>query len=174
VKRTTPRGVTLIEAMVALSVMLIGAVGMVGLHRQGQRMNADAVRITRATAIAQDLLNQMSLWPYGDPRLANANPGNDLTVGDPTFAFEQVAATPWDYDDTGLQLGGTTWLGIPAAEVAGAGYQRYWNVSYAGMDSNGNGIPDGVRIAAVVRWPSGTGFRRVVLLAVKSNPAESR
>jgi len=174
VARSNERGLTLIEAMVALVVMLIGAVGMLGLHSHGQRMNGDGLRITRAAAIAQDLVNQIELWPYGDPRLANANLANDLVVGDPDFAFEGTGAVPFDYDETGLTLGGTTWLGIPRADLQAAGYQRYWNVSYAGVDSNNNGVPDAVRIAVVVRWPSAPGFRRIVFLSVKPNPAEAR
>lgn len=167
------RGLTLVEAMIAMVVMLIAAVGMLGLHVQGQRMNSNALHILRATAIAQDLANQMSLWPYGDPRLANANTTNDAVIGDPGFAFEAVGAPPADHGEADLTLGGTVWNGIPGADLAAAGYERYWNVSYVD-DSNGNGIPDAVRIAVVVRWPSGGGFRRVVLLSVKSNPGEAR
>jgi len=178
-RRRHERGLTLIEATVALAVMLIGALGMLGLHRQGQRMNDDGLRITRASAIAQDLLNQTAMWRWEDPRLTtnliptNPNPANDLDVGDSSFAFEG-SAPPFDYGEADLTLGGTTWLGIPSAEVQSAGYERYWNVSTAGLDGNGNGIADAMRIAAIVRWRSGLGWRRVVLLGVKNNPAESR
>jgi prepilin-type N-terminal cleavage/methylation domain-containing protein len=169
-RAATQRGLTLIEAMVAISVMLIGALGMLGLHS----MNGDAMRMTQATAIALDLLDQISLWPYGDPRLVNVNTANDGAIGDPLFAFENENVAAFDYDEAGLVAGGTTWLGIPAASFQAAGYQRYWNVSYTGIDSNGNGVPDAARIAVIVRWPSGPGFRRVVLLAIKNNPAEAR
>lgn len=172
-KDTPTRGVTLIEAMMAMVVMLVGAVGMIGLHKQGQRMNGDALRITRATAIAQDLVGQMNLWPFTDPRLANPNPGNDTAIGDPAFAFEGTSP-PFDFDETGLTAGGTTWLGIPGADLQASGYQRFWSTSTVGLDSNANGVADAVRIAVVVRWPSGGGFRRIVLLATKNNPAESR
>lgn len=172
--RASERGLTLIEAMIALLVVLLGAMGMLGLHNTGQRMNGDALRMTRATAIAQDLLNQIETWPYGDPRLANASPTNDAAIGDPDFQFESPGAPLFDHGEASLTLGGAAWLGIPTAEVSGGGYERYWNVSYTGVDTNSNGIPDAVRIAVVVRWPSGPGFRRVVLLSVKPNPAEAR
>jgi hypothetical protein len=168
------RGLTLIEAMVALCVMLIGALGMFGLHSQGQRMNGDALRMTRATAIAQDLAGQIELWPWGDDRLVNQNAANDLLVGDPDFEFENPTTTFFDYGEAGLTLNGNAWLGIPTADIQAAGFQRFWNVSYANVDSNANGRPDAVRIAVIVRWPSGTGFRRVVLVSVKNNPAEAR
>lgn len=175
------RGLTLIEAMAAMGVMLIGGLGMLALNAQGQKMNGDAVRMTRATAIAQDLLSQISLWDYGDARLADADTTNDADVGDAAFAFEQPGAPPADHGEADLILGGAAWLGIPAADVQAGGYERYWNVGFptAGGalldDSNGNGIPDAMRIAVVVRWPTGGGaFRRVVLVAVKPNPAEAR
>lgn len=172
--RPSERGLTLIEAMVALVVVMLGALGMLGLHNQGQRMNGDALRMTRATAIAQDLANQIETWPYGDPRLVNVNLANDLLVGDPNFELENPTTTFFDYDEASLTLGGTAWLGIPSADVQAGGYQRFWIVSYSNVDSNNNAVPDAVRVAAVVRWPSGNGFRRIVLLSVKPNPAEAR
>ncbi|HEY7726475.1 MAG TPA: hypothetical protein VH880_14155 [Anaeromyxobacteraceae bacterium] len=169
----TSRGLTLIEAMAAMVVMLIAAVAMLALHVQGQRMNADALRMTRATAIAQDLANQIATWPWGDPRLANANAGNDADVGDSAYAFEAPGAPPFDHAEPDLVLGGTVWNGTPAADLASGGYERYWSVAYPD-DSNGNGVSDAARVAAIVRWPSGVGFRRIVLLSVKNNPAEAR
>ena len=170
------RGLTLIEAMIAMVVMLIAAVGMLGLHVQGQKVNADAQKILRATAIAQDLSSQIALWPYTDPRLANASTANDALVGDPGFAFEVDAPPPADHGEADLTLGGTLWNGIPTADL-GSGYERYWNVAYPvtpAFDTNGNGISDSMQVAVIVRFPSGGGFRRVVLLSIKGNPAEAR
>jgi prepilin-type N-terminal cleavage/methylation domain-containing protein len=170
------RGLTLIEAMVALVVMLIAATGMLGLHVQGQKVNADALRILRATAIAQDLSSQISLWAYTDARLANAITANDATIGDPGFAFEAAGAPPADHGEADLALGGAPWNGIATADLP-QGYERYWNVAYpvnAVFDTNGNGISDSMQIAVIVRFPSGAGFRRVVLLSIKENPAEAR
>lgn len=169
------RGTTLIEAMVALSVLLIGAAGMVGLHNQAVRAEGDSRRITRASAIAQDLVTQIDMWAYGDARLANAKTANDLTLGDPTFLLEQssdpVADGLVDHGEADLTLGGAAWLGLPAAAVEG--YQRYWSVSYVD-DSNANGVADSARIAVLVRWRAGSGWRRVVAFATKPNPAETR
>jgi hypothetical protein len=159
--------------MAAMVVMLIAAVAMLALHVQGQRMNGDALRMTRATAIAQDLANQIATWPWGDPRLVNANAGNDADLGDSAFAFEAPGAPPADHGEADLVLGGTVWNGVPVADFAAGGYERYWSVAYPD-DSNANGVPDAARVAAIVRWPSGPGFRRIVLLSVKNNPAEAR
>jgi prepilin-type N-terminal cleavage/methylation domain-containing protein len=172
------RGFTLLETVLAMAVLLIGATGMVGLHMQGLRMEGDARRITRATAIAQDLMDQMSTWPWGDPRLGTATAIETTmldTLGDPAFAFEHSTTPTASFSDAGggLTQGGTTWNGIPLADTQAQGFERYWNVAYAD-DSNGNTVPDAARIAVIVRYPAGVGFRRVVLLGSKLNPAEAR
>lgn len=170
------RGLTLVEAMIAMLVMLVAAVGMLGLHVQGQKINADAQRILRATAIAQDLSSQIALWPYTDLRLANAVAGNDADVGDTAFAFEASGAPPADHGEADLALGGAAWNGIPTADLP-SGYERYWNVAYPTtpvFDTNGNGVSDSMQISVIVRFPSPGGFRRVVLLSIKPNPAEAR
>ena len=169
-------GFTLLETVIAMAILLVGAMGMAGLQLQGVRMEGDARRITRATAIAQDLLDQASLWPWGDPRLGNAaaiDASKLASLGDPGFLFERAGTPTADFSDANLTAGGTTWLGIPTSDITGAGYERYWNVAYVD-DSNTNGVPDAARIAVIVRYPAGFGFRRVVLVGVKRNPAEAR
>jgi prepilin-type N-terminal cleavage/methylation domain-containing protein len=174
-----PRGFTLLETVIAMSVLLIGATGMLGLHTQGLRMEGDARRITRATAIAQDLMDQVSLWPWGDPRLGSAALSNNsmlATLGDPAYSFESGSPPTASFSDAsgGLTQGSTIWHGIPISDIQSEGYQRYWNVAYVD-DSNGNGTPDAARIAVIVRYPvGGVGFRRVVLMGTKLNPAEAR
>lgn len=169
----TPRGFTLIESMVAMVVLLIGAVGVMGLANQGEKMNGDGRRVMRATAIAQDLVANIELWNYGDARMANRIPDNDNDIGDQALAFEAVTPPAFDHGEADLTAGGSTWLGVPAAGLADGAYERYWNVS-EGDDWNGNGIPDARRIAVIVRWPQGAGFRRIVLYTSKANPADSQ
>jgi hypothetical protein len=178
------RGTTLLEAMIAMVVLLIGAIGVTGAHRQGLRLASDARRITRASAIAQDLVDQIALWPYTDPRLWQANAGNDGVIGDPGQAFETTAdvAGLCDRGETvsgtllngGLTAGGTTWNGIPGGVISSYSppFERYWNVSYVD-DDDGDGVWDAVRIAVIVRWGDPeSGYRRIVTFTSKANPAE--
>jgi len=172
---SSERGFTLIESMAAMAVVMIGALGIGALFSVGVRMNGDARRMTRATAIAQDLVNSIALWPYqdnvGGTPLANVSAGNDADIGDNAFAFQwtadPLASGLADHGEADLAALGPLWTGIPAAEL-GQDYQRFWNVAYA--DTNGNGVNDVAQIAVVVRWRQGGGWRRIVLLAAKLNP----
>jgi prepilin-type N-terminal cleavage/methylation domain-containing protein len=175
---SSERGFTLIESMAAMGVVMIGALGMGTLFSIGVRMNGDARRMTHATAIAQDLVNNIALWPYQDnvagTPLANVQAGNDADIGDTASAF-QWTADPLgsglaDHGEADLAAMGALFTGIPASEL-GSDYERFWNVAY--VDTNGNGVNDVVQIAVVVRWRQGGGWRRIVLLTAKLNPQGS-
>jgi Tfp pilus assembly protein PilV len=170
------RGVTLVEVMIAMTVTMVGAMGLSGLNTLGLRYIGDGRRMTRATAIAEDLANQITTWGFADPRLANSNTTNDDDPGDVGFVFERTANVSGLVDHAEADLGGT-WQGIPAADLAVSGFERYWNVSFndpstpgALLDSNLDGVPDAMRITVIVRWPQGTGWRRIVLFLTKPNP----
>jgi hypothetical protein len=168
------RGATILEAMVAMGVLMIGAAGMVGLHRQSNFLISDARRTTRAASFAQDLVNQIELWDYTDPRLVNnAAANNDADLGDSSFAFQKPGAPPADHGELDLTLGGTTWVGLPKSLLDDNGMERYWNVAYVD-DSNGNGTWDAVRIAVIVRWPVASGWRRIVFMTTKVNGGDVR
>jgi Tfp pilus assembly protein PilV len=170
----TPRGSTLLETMLAMAVLVIGAAGVASLHGQGIRVEADSRRLTRAAAIAQDLMSQVELWTFTDPRLAT-RVTTSANVADAAGAFETtvdpVASSIADHGEADLTAGGIDFHGLASIDD----YQRYWNVTTSsGDDSNANGIPDGRRIAVIVRWPHAGGWRRVVLVAYKPDPAEAR
>lgn len=167
------RGTTLIEVVVAMGVLALGATGMMSMYTVTEKLEGDSRHLARANAIAQDLINQIEFWRYDDVRLSNDSTANDGAIGDPAFAFENTASpvgTIADHGENDLTKSGSTWLGLPATP----GYERYWNVAQLD-DTNANGTADAVRIAVIVRWPTSRGsWRRVVLTAVKANPAEAR
>lgn len=168
----TPRGVTLIENMIAMAVLLIGATGLASTQRQSAMYMGDARKMTRASSFAGDLVTQIQLWDFDDPRLSNPNTSNDADVGDSSFAFQELGTPPADHGEADLTLGGRTWAGLPEDALLANGMERYWNVSYDDVDSNGNAIPDAVRVAVIVRFRSGAGWRRIVVPSVKVNPAD--
>jgi hypothetical protein len=162
--------------MLAMAVLVIGAVGMASLNSQGALIESDSRRLTRATAIAQDLMSQVDLWTFIDPRLAT-RVTTSATMGDQAKAFETavdpIASNIADHAEAELVAGGVDFHGLPLASIDD--YQRYWNVTTdAGDDSNANGVPDGRRIAVVVRWPHRGAWRRVVLVTYKPDPSEAR
>jgi type IV pilus modification protein PilV len=157
------RGTTLVEAMVAMVVVAIGAAGAIGLHTQQLGMNGEARRITEATALAQDMVENMSLWAWDDARLADTNSGNNADIGDTAQAFETYTTTQAeaaaDHKATDL---GAAWTGLGGAPgyVARVGFERYWNVAASGSQK---------RIAVIVRWQQGSGWRRVVALTSRAD-----
>lgn len=172
----TERGFTLMDSMAGLAVMLVGVTGLMSLFTTGVVMNGNARRMTRATAIAEDLLNNIALWPYQDNApgtpLADTSTSNDGDIADTASRFETdtdpVGHGLADHGEADLAALGASWTGIPLAEMGGE-YERYWNVVY--LDTNGDGVNDLVQVAAIVRWHQGGGWRRVVLLSAKINPA---
>jgi hypothetical protein len=174
------RGISILENLLAMGILVTGAAGVVAIQRQSSFYLGDARRITRATAFAGDLVTQIQLWDFDDPRLANSNTSNDADVGDSAgrFETEKDPLADWaDHGEADLTLGGKMWTGLPADLLQANGMERYWNVSLKDalgndLDANGNGIPDAMRIAVIVRWQTAGGWRKVIIPLVKVNPAE--
>jgi hypothetical protein len=172
---SSSRGATLLEVVFAMGILMIGAAGMAGMHRQSQLFLGDSRRLTRASYVAQDLANQIQLWPFTDPRLSNADTGNDADLADAAGAFLTASAPPADHGEADLTLGGRSFNGLDQGVLAANGMERFWNVGAdAGDDANANGVPDSMRIAVIVRWPEGSGWRRYVFYTVKVNPDDRR
>ena len=180
--RKRASGVTLIEAMVAMAILVIGTVGFVGLHRAGAAMNGEARIVTRATALAQDLVDQMQLWDFtNDPRLVNTTTTNDPVFNDPQGCLERPQAawsscspdpTP-DHQESELesQAAPYTWLGVKSATAGQLGFTRYWSV--AEVDRDANGALNAKRVAVIVRWQWNGLWRRVVLVTALQNPSNT-
>ena len=175
---SSARGATLLEVMFAMAMLMIGAAGMVGMHRQSQLFLGDSRRLTRASYIAQDLANQIQLWPFSESdggRLANADASNDGDIADNAGVFYTEAAPPADHGEADLTLGGRSFNGLGQDVLALNQMERFWNVATSPDDDlNANGVADSLRIAVIVRWPEGSGWRRYVFYTVKVNPDDRR
>jgi Tfp pilus assembly protein PilV len=147
-RRTGERGTTLIEAMIATVVILIGFLGVMAANNLGARLNSGARSMTRATAIAQDLAEQIGLWSYADARLT-------------TGAHAEAELTPANYS------------GTPSLVVQdGVPFTRAWTVTRVD-DVDGNGVSDAARVTITVTGGNGVaGAGTVTLYLVKKNPAE--
>jgi len=171
--RHRARGSTILEAMLSMAVLVIGAAGLMGTHTHSMSMLGGSQRMGRATEVAEDLMAQIETWDFDDPRLADDNRSNDADLGDSAGLFLVEATPPFDHDETHLTMGGRPWNGLPVSAVRDGGLERYWNVS-DGDDFNGNGVPDALRVAVIVRWQQGSAFRRVVFVTVKPNPGDAQ
>ena len=66
------RGFSMIEAMIAAIVMLVGLLGLASLQIVGVRSNHFGRHMTQGSQLAQDLTENMQRWDYNDARLTPA------------------------------------------------------------------------------------------------------
>jgi len=188
--RRMDRGFSLIEAMVASVVMLIGLLGLAGLQVIGMRANNLGKRMAQASLLAQDLAQQMQLWQYADTRLspqASASPAHTGMYSDTNHAdiakfwdLQNAAALKSNVDGSTVTFDFTDGAaGAAAVNQLAANYtgvlspvdtslptaeqtvfQRYWNVFL--IDLNGSGTAQGKLVQVVVRWKEPNfGYRQV-------------
>ncbi|HSP79468.1 MAG TPA: hypothetical protein VLQ93_13110 [Myxococcaceae bacterium] len=132
------RGFTTVEAMIASVVFLVGLAGLLGALIQARGATGQARRILEATDIANDLMAQVQLWPFEDPRLASslgtcaADPQDVAGVllekpGDPARA-SYVACM---HDENMLRLNGAHFGGLDRpvftdADGSESRFERYY------------------------------------------------
>jgi prepilin-type N-terminal cleavage/methylation domain-containing protein len=184
------RGFSLIEAMVASVVMLVGLLGLAGLQITGVRANHLGKRMAQASLLARDLVQNMQLWQYTDPRLT--------ALTHPTLYVDTNASDIRQYWDAGRAISpavqfdytdGTDSSGAQRVSQLAASYEgvlsptdptlpaaeqvifsRYWNVF--NVDLNGSGTAQGKLVQVVVRWKEGNvGYRQVTTSFYKYDPA---
>jgi prepilin-type N-terminal cleavage/methylation domain-containing protein len=197
--RTLDRGFSLIEAMVASVVMLIGLLGLAGLQVTAMRANHLGKRMAQASLLAQDLVQNMQVWQYSDARLspqASASPAHtgsytdtnhtdiakfwELQNSDTLVSTLDGSSLTFDYTDGAA---GAAQVNKLAANYAGvlspvdstlpAGeqtvFQRYWNVFL--VDLTSSGTPQGKLVQVVVRWKEPNfGYRQVSTSFYKYDP----
>lgn len=158
------RGTSLIEAMIAIAVLLVGMAGFASLQVISVRANHFAKRISAASAIAVDITENVNRWGFNDARLTpfltlTACTTADLsgcigdTVGDSNvlqrWEMGTAAAVPGYYttssylDDTTLTAG--TWQGMPTV-TGGTGCVP---ASLTGVDIDRDGCPEFKRYVTI-------------------------
>ena len=68
-RRPTPRGFTMVEAMIASTILMIALAALLPLQVMGARMNRWSERTLDATFLATDLSENIARWSYSDTRL---------------------------------------------------------------------------------------------------------
>jgi hypothetical protein len=182
--RRRAAGFTLMEAMMASVIFLLGMAGLLGAIIQSRTSTASARRHVHAVAVASDLVAQAQLWPYDDARLVSSSGPCADDPTDSAGVLKDPAAPGYQayldclYGEPRLLSG--TWGGLPEADfpVGTDGwdrYRRYFVVQE--VDAQGRPVPaalahSGSRkvIWVLVTWSEGGQLRRVSSQAIKFNP----
>jgi Tfp pilus assembly protein PilV len=84
-KMKAAEGFTLIEILLAMSILMVGLMAIAVMQVSAIRVNSKAVSITERATLAQDKLEELVLLPYTDPELAlttGGSPHEDTAVPD--------------------------------------------------------------------------------------------
>jgi prepilin-type N-terminal cleavage/methylation domain-containing protein len=174
--RLRHRGFSLIEVVIALSVLLVGVLGLMRLQILGLTWNQSSRSHTRAMELALELRAGLESLPYGDPRLAVTGTWG-TTAPTPFGALLKTdgtatsGATPWNDASPipGVSLDST--LGPDPYDSTRPAYARRWTVwGYTSMSSmNAGALIIAVSVIYVDRGSRQA--REVVIYTVRSNPA---
>lgn len=183
--RRSQRGVTLIESMIAMGVMLVGLLGMAHMQVLAVRSNAMAQKMTVASGLAADFAQNVARWNFDDARLTptrtvtaftdaavlvthdlGSNPLVQNTPARPQFSEDPADLNAANAGSLGSYEGATTDIDKDGKPDL----QRYWTVF--AYDPDSDGTANGKMVVIVIRWKEpGYGFRQVVMTTFKLNPA---
>ena len=90
--RRGQRGMTLIEVLVALSILAIAILALAPLFTMSVRTNASAHQLTNANTLAREKLEEMSGYPRSDTRLKIPDQSNASCPGGTTITGATVGA----------------------------------------------------------------------------------
>jgi type IV pilus modification protein PilV len=138
------QGFTLIEVLVAMTLMVIGIFAVIGMQTTAMTANSSANQLTVATSLGQQVLEDIMSWSTSDSRI------NPVPPSDGAFAYYPDPANPTN-----------TFVTVP-----GAG--KFTPTCTRTFGTSANGIPQGVvRIVVTVTYSNNktvtfTGFKRLV------------
>ncbi len=177
-RRSGERGFTLLEAMIALTVLLVGVVGMAKLQIYGMSSTQGARAQTQAAQLATELASALALLPIDDPagRLTGSQVvvpasggapfGALIPLGIPTtnvHVWSDTNPVPGARLDSTLEQDPTN----PGQPI----FQRRWTVWDAGVASTGTAAKV---IAVSVIWRERTIARpKEIVVYVNSQLAGS-
>lgn len=175
----TDRATTLLEAMVALTILLVGILGTMQLQVVGLSANAGARAQTQATQLARELAAALERLSPEDPLVAAhfeadaapplfgrilVGPDTLTSAGYTAWSDSLVASFPGVQTDASVRLT----YGSDPIDTALPRFQRRWQA----WQMTTAATTAGVRVIAVsvtYREPRLPGLREVVLLTQVSN-----
>lgn len=176
--RSTARGTTLLEAVIALTILLIGLLGMMRLQVWGSNSDEGARSHTVAMQLGQELLAGLERLPVDDARIKEQFTGTTPPAGfGALLATGSLPTTPFTAWSDSTPVPGVTpdaelsaRTGMDSIDGSLPRFQRRWTVwmPTTPMTTGGTKV-----IAVSVGWRE-RGFprlREVVLYGTVVNPA---
>lgn len=173
------RGTTLLEAMISITILAIGILGMMQLQILGITSNAGARASTQAYQLARELSAALGALSPGDPLLAAqfTSDAPPATFGHLLLDRATVASTGFTAWTDTMALGGVTTdvsvIGLGGTDPDNSAlprFQRRWQVwqmpTAASVASGGVNL---VAVSVIYSEPKLPGLREVVLLSEVSN-----
>lgn len=173
-----PSGFSLIESVLSLALLGIGLTGIGAMQITAARVNSLGLRTADASRLAADLIESVSRWDYGDPRLTALSAVATVDDDEVTLRWDlgREAVVPSerkpqyaeneDDDNASNAAALGVYQGL-TSDVDGDGepdYARYWTVFEVGGR--------GKLVQVVVRWKQpGMGYKQVVHSTFKPDPA---
>jgi prepilin-type N-terminal cleavage/methylation domain-containing protein len=157
-RRMQPRhgGMTLLEVMISLSILLVGLVGMMQLQIWGIGSNQGARAHTQAMQLARDLAAGLEKLPFDDARLESTG----TTFGRLVQSDGTLKSGAYDYASS---------TAIPGVQAAvPPEFQRLWTVMNAATTGSGVGVKV-IAVSVVYRERRLRDLREVVLYVQQSN-----
>jgi len=142
IRQLNNKGFTLIELMVALTLLAIGIFAVLQMQIIGMQSSSLANKISAATGLANEVMEDIQSWDLDTPPVANLfDPPNGISIGNQTYSR---------FSDTRNQNNIT----IPSAGV----YTATYNVTLIQPDRSA---------AFITVTVTGGGGRRVVLTSYR-------
>ncbi|MGB8932835.1 MAG: hypothetical protein WCC48_16445 [Anaeromyxobacteraceae bacterium] len=172
-RRHGERGSALIEAMVALTILLIGLVGMARLQYYGMHATQGARALTTATQLAAELGAALERLPSADARVSGADGATTTTPPSPfgslLWAGSPTATHLHTWNDTTQFIPGARLDSTIEQDPDAPGqplYKRRWTVWNVGVTATGAAAK--VIAVSVVYHERSIGLPREVVRLVHS------
>jgi len=79
--RADERGMSLIEVLIALTILAFALLGLMPLFASAVKTTASANQLSNANTLAREKLEELSGYPRNDPRISEGAHANDLPSG---------------------------------------------------------------------------------------------
>ena len=168
-------GFTLLEVLVAGAILTIGLLGIAAMMTSAMRANSNSRRMTTATNLAQQRIEEMKNIPFenlfktsatNSNNSSNVAPVNILGVAPVDNGVNPSPCTA-TYPCGDIKANDLIWTYSSDAAVDSITYKRIWTVERnPNINGNGNGSGDNnldadeqrtVRVEAIVSWKDSTG-----------------